>query len=145
MSKIVYVGTLRGCLYLQQTPSQTETPPAFHSWLCACLFLALVLWAGQPHPGFKPHAAQGEPLQLRYPSGTSAPICLWGWGQPFLCHCPCQKPVCAFCKPQGSSSASLQLVFWGDCVPFNCISSLVLGEGVFSICLLHRHVKNLYF
>ena len=39
--------------------------------VCGLLFLALVLWAGEPGVEFRPQAAQREPLQLRCPSGFS--------------------------------------------------------------------------
>ena len=43
-----------------------------HQMLWGCLFLGLVLWAGEPSVGLRPHTPWGEPLQLRYPSEISA-------------------------------------------------------------------------
>ena len=57
------------------SPRWTETA-AFHSWiLCGCLFLALILWAGEPGLGIRHKTSQGNFLKLRYSSGTSATAC----------------------------------------------------------------------
>ena len=43
--------------------------------LCGYFFLALVFWAGERSVGLRPHAPQGEPLWLSYPSRILAAAC----------------------------------------------------------------------
>lgn len=51
-------------------------PSDFHSqMICECLFQSLVLWAGDPGMGLRPHALQVESLPMRYPSGISVVTC----------------------------------------------------------------------
>lgn len=50
-------------------------PADFHNQiLCDYLLLALVLWDGDPGVVLTPYTPQVEPVQLRYPSGTSVTV-----------------------------------------------------------------------
>ena len=50
--------------------------------LCGCLFLALVLWDGEPGLELIPHTSQGGFLQLRHPSIISR-ASFGSWVSPF--------------------------------------------------------------
>ena len=78
-------------------------PASFRNqMLCGCLFLAVVLWAGDPGVRLRAHASQGKPLQLRYPPGISADAV--GVGPAFLNVHPSYHPLCGY-------KTSVELVF----------------------------------
>ena len=116
-------------------------PNDFHSQVFGGhLFPALVLWLGKPRLELRPHASQGEPLRLKYPSGISAATPERGPSPLLISARPACPDVASSVDPwlQDFSSASLQLVFQVVALYFRCDSSLGLGGGECDIHLLHQ-------
>ena len=99
-----------------------------------------MLWLGKPHLELRPHASQGEPLWLKYPSGISAATPERGPSPLLISARPACPDVASSVDPwlQDFSSASLQLVFQVVALYFRCDSSLGLGGGECDIHLLHQ-------
>ena len=102
------------------SPWQRETLRLFTAGCCLGSFMALVLLAGQPSLGFRPHTSQAEPLscwnipqalQLLPVGAQSALLCL-------LCtpYQPCCGEVVSSVSPwlSGFFPASVQLVIQDD-------------------------------
>ena len=82
-------------------------PVDFHiQLLCGRLFLALVLWAGEPAQlWLEMPLLRGKPPTPEM-SLQNVSCCPWKQGQPFLCLCPPYQSQCGF-----FGKASLPLVF----------------------------------
>lgn len=147
MNKILHDSPLRGWLCLQWTPpllGGQKNLATFHSWrLCRHLFLALVLWAGEPCLVFRSHPSRKKLLWLKYPSGTSAAT-----------HGTAASPI--VCPPllvltwlvlqvldyKTPLQLALSWLFRVIIPQFSCASSLALGGGKYKIHLLHCHLES---
>ena len=145
MNEILGIDLLRGHLCLQQTQLNLadRIPADFQSQiLWGHLFLALVLWSGEPGLGLRPHDSQGDLQQLRHPARILAVTYRSG---ATLFPSPSSLPLLLCLLPQILGyKTSLRLVFsWLFrflVLYFSCNSSLVLEGG--NIHLLYCHLGS---
>ena len=97
--------------------------------------------------GLRPHAPQGEPVQLNQPSRISATTHGNGASPFHISALPTslQRNVASSVNPwlEDFCSASLQLFIQVDCLYFSFNSNLVLGAGECTLHLLHHHLGSL--